>query len=342
MPNRMTGKIGFVEDVSQLPTDQERQCMLSVPRGAFNLQNWMDVYPRATLILKHMRGEEGLALMPPGGWRVDKISKFADWVTEGAPKMRGDQYSEFFRAIDGQTEYYDVYGSKNGLEDLGPFYNAFFGLDLLQGVWLDYIKLVPSTPLLQKQKKVLWNKVVTATLVPKVREGLLKIDEWLCSLVTSHFASSGQLDTDALFDAFSAFGTDSLPVDDDRVERVKALGDPTDYRLVNDFAKYHRMDSRAMWFFWFGHTQCSLVALQGTPTSRDTVRAALLAAIFVGQTTDTANRLGSNGNTRPAYKGTQGRHNILTTAQILLEDSSSAISEVEELYLIWAGSIPPQ
>lgn len=315
--------------------------MLSVPRGAFDLQNWTDVYPRAQLILKHMRGEDGLALMPPGGWPADKISQFSDWVSEGAPKRRGDHYASFFRAIDGQTEYYDVYGSAQGLENLGPFYTAFFGTDLLQGVWLDYIKLVPATPLLRKQKQALWAKVTTTALVPKIREGLLKIDDWLCSLVSTHFASAGQLDSDSLFDAFAAFGTDTLPLDDERVNLVRALGNPSDYRLVNDFAKYHRMDSRSMWFFWFGHIQCATAALQGVPTPYDGVRRALLAAIFVGQTTDTAYRSGSNGLTRPAYAGTQGRENILATAKVLLDDASSAVSEMEDLYHIWTGAIPP-
>jgi hypothetical protein len=338
----MSGKLGFVEDVSQLPTDQERQCMLSVPRGAFDLRSWTDVYPRAALILKHMRGEDGLALMPPGGWPADKVSQFSNWVNEGAPKRRGDEYGRFFRAIDGQTEYYDVYGSKEGLEDLGPFYRTFFGKDLLQGVWLDYMKIVPSTPLLLKQKQALWTKVTTTAQVPKIREGLLKIDEWLCSLVSAHFTFGGQLDFESLFDAFAAFGADVLPVDDDRAARVRALGDPSDYRLVNDFAKYHRMDSRSMWFFWFGHIQCVMAALQGASTPQDGVRTALLAALFVGQTTDTTYRVGSNGNTRPAYTGSQGRDNILTTARFLLQYASSAVSEMEELYLIWAGAIPPK
>jgi len=337
----MLGKLGFVEDVSHLPTEPERLCMKFLPRGAFDLHNWDDVHPRASLILKHIRGEDGLALMPPGGWPAEKITQFGEWVNDGAPKRRGEAYSAFFRAIDGQTEYHDAYGAKDGLEDLGPFYGAFFGPVLLQGVWFEYIKVVPSTPILRKRKLALWEDVKKTSLIPVIREGLLKIDDWLCSLVANHFEASGQLDSDALLDAFAAFGADVLPVDDDRVARVMALGNPKDRRLVNDFAKYHRMDTRALWFFWFGHIQCVISVLQGATTHHDETRMALLAAIFVGQTTDTAYRLGSNGKTRPAYTGDQGRGNILATARLLLADSGSAIAEMEELYLFWAGSIAP-
>lgn len=339
MPGRMLGQPGFQEDIAPLVTDQEQQCMKSVNRGAFDLKEWNNVAPRANLILQHLKGENGLALMPPGGWPQEKIAKFSSWVDEGTPKQRGERYSDFFRSIDGQTEYFDVYGSKEGLEDMGPYYSRFFGPGLLlQGPWLDYMKISPSTPILKKQKQELWNKVVSTANEANTEEGLIKIDEWLCSLVVSHFASNGNLDSESLFDAFSNFGADTLPLDDDRAQRVKNLNNPNDYRLVNNFAQFHRMDSRSMWFFWFGHLQCVRAALGARTTDRDGIRNALLASIFVGQTVDTAYREGSNRRTRPAYTGDGGKENIIKTANILLTDWDSAIEEMEELFLIWSGT----
>lgn len=170
--------------------------------------------------------------------------------------------------------------------------------------------------------------------------GLLKIDEWLCGIIVNRFGAHGALDTQALFDAFSRFGTDSLPVDEDRINRVRSLGNPDDYRLVNDYAPYHRMDTRSMWFYWFGHIQCVFAVLDGNDDPRRTARSALLSAIFAGQAFDTAYRQGSNGLTRSAYKGTSGASAILATAEILRDDPTSAIAEMEELFLIWSGLVP--
>lgn len=341
MQNRMNGKIGFLEDVSILTTDQEQQCMKAVNRGAFDLKVWSDVAPRAALILQHLRGQNGLALMPPEGWSGDKIAKFSSWIDEGVPKLRGEKYSAFFRAIDAQTEYFDVYGSKDGLEDMSPHYSRFFGKDLLlQGAWMDYMKISPATPILKKQKKLLWDKVVSFANDQQIKDSLLKIDEWLCSLIISHFSTDGEIDSESLLDAFSNFGGDTLPSDDDRLKRINDLNDPTDYRL--QFAQYHRMDSRVMWFFWFGHLHCVGAALGGEITERDHIRRALLAAIFVGQTVDTAYREGSNGKTRPAYKGDHGKESIISSAKVLLTDWDSAVEEMQELFLIWSGIIPPQ
>ncbi len=341
MLNRMTGGIGFVEDIATLVSDQEQLCMRSIPRGAFDLRDWAQVHSRVALIQKHLRAQDGLALMPPGGWPAAKITMFDNWVEEGAPKQRAAKYASFFRAIDAQTEYYDVYGQPEGLEDLGPYYGAFFGAALLQGVWQRYVSIVPSTPILKNRKKLLWEQVLVATENSQIRDGLLKIDEWLCTLVGTHFVSGNTLDDHALFDAFDAFGADRLPFDTDRADRVRALGDPSDYRLVNDLAQYHRMDSRSMWFYWFGHIQCTIAALKGIPTAHDATRSALLAAIFVGQTIDTAYRVGSDRRTRPAYTGPQGRSIILATAGVLLTDPESAMVEMEDLFLIAAGAIPP-
>jgi hypothetical protein len=278
--------------------------------------------------------------MPPEGWSADKIALFERWVTEGVPKLRADRYCEFFRSIDAQTEYFDVYGAVDGREDLGPFYQRFFG-PLLRTTWVEYLAVAPVTPILRKKRADLWAKVEVAVREPLVREGLLRIDEWLCSLVSSHFVSGGTIDLEALFDAFAAFGADILPPDNDRLARVQALNDPSDYRLVNDFALWHRMDSRSMWFFWFGHIQCTLLALQQSTTARDELRAALLAALFVGQTIDTSLRPGSNGLTRSAYKGIGGPQNILATAHALVGDPIMAVGEMEELYLMWVGVTTP-
>lgn len=342
MPKRMTGSIGFQEDVAALVEGHERQCMKSITRGAFDLNVWSEVNPRADLILQRLKGENGLAVMPPGGWPQEKIATFASWISEGTPKLRGQKYSNFFRAIDAQTEYYDVYGLIDGLENMRPNHDKFFGPELLQGPWIDYISISPVTPLLKKQKQAKWNQVVIAANNPNIKDGLLKIDEWLCSLVTSHFSSNGKVDTESLFDAFMNFGADTLPPDEDRAQRVVHLGNPSDPRIVGNFAQYHRMDSRIMWFFWFGHIQCVGAALGSTATDWDNVRDALLAAIFVGQTTDTAYRDGSNRKTRNAYTGTEGKQNILTTAEILSTDRASAIEEMEELFLMYSGKIPTQ
>jgi hypothetical protein len=337
----MTGTLGFEEDIRVIVDEADRKCMASVPRGSFDLWNWAQVQPRARLILRHLRGEDGLMRMPPAGWPDDKIQRFEAWVREGAPKRRASAYADFFRAIDAQTEYFDVYGSLDGLPNMEPFYDAFFGPDLLQGVWLRYMQVAPRTPVLKQQKRKLWDQVLEAITRPTVLEGLLGIDAWLCGLVESHFGSGESLDVHALFDAFSAFGRDALPTDEDRVRRVQALGKPGDRRLVEGFARYHRMDSRSMWFFWFGHLHCVFTALEGQDDPRREVRSALLAAIFVGQTFDTAFRTGSEGPTRPAYEGAEGAGTILATAEVLRDDPGTAIVEMEELFLIWSRRIPP-
>lgn len=342
MVTRMNGNLGFVEDISTLVSDQEQVCMKSLSRGGFDLRSWSDVEPRANLILQRLRGENGLALMPPGGWSAEKITRFENWVTEGKPKFRGDVYSGFFRSIDAQTEYFDVYGSNEGLEDMNPYYLRFFGRDplLLLNQWNEYMKLVPNTPILKKQKEAQWKKIVDFASDTNVKEGLLKIDEWLCGLIMQHFSLNEVLDVEMLFDAFARFGADLLPEDHDRVERVKRLGDPSDYRLTSDFARFHRMDSQSMWFVWFGHLHCTHAALGTINTGRETLRAILLAALFVGQTIDTAYRPGSNLKTRDAYKGDHGKEIILATAKILATDWDSATEEMEQLYHIWHGLVP--
>ncbi|MBX7086667.1 MAG: hypothetical protein K1X70_09580 [Leptospirales bacterium] len=295
--------------------------------------------------MQHLRGENGLALMPPGGWPPEKIAKFAAWVQEGSPKRRGDHYAAFFRAIDGQTEYYDVYGSREGLEDLNPYYERFFGNGLLlNGPWTDYIKLVAQTPILKKQKKALLDQVIQIAGTQSIKEGLLKIDTFLCTLAKIFFPAPTHegIDTDSLFDAFANFGSDRLPIDEDRVERVRGLNDPKDYRLVNDFARYHRLDTRSLWFFWFAHLHCTQLALGSTQTSDDRIRSHLLAAVFVGQTFDTAYRDGSNRKTRPAYLGEHGKTQILETAPLLSADWDAAVDEMQDLYHIWYGLMAPQ
>lgn len=339
--DRMIGTIGFEEDIRPIIDEADRLCMAAVPRGSFDLWSWSDVRGRASLILKHLRAEDGLMRMPPAGWPTEKIERFEAWVREGAPKRRGSRYADFFRAIDAQTEYFDVYGAREGLPDMEPFYLAFFPTPLLQGVWLQYVSIAPTTPLLKRSRAALWEEVLQTIARPAVLEGLIGIDHWLCGLVETHFGAGEALDVEALFDAFAAFGRDALPIDEDRVQRVRNLGRPDDRRLVNEFARYHRMDSRSMWFFWFGHLQCVFAALGGQDDPRRTVRSALLAAIFVGQTFDTVHRPGSEGPTRSAYSGVGGTAAILSTAQLLRGDPESTIAEMEELFLIWSRRIPP-
>jgi hypothetical protein len=337
----MLGSVGFEEDIRSIVTDTEHLCMASIPRGSFDLWNWDQVRSRAPLILRHLRAEDGLMRMPPTGWPEEKIARFEAWLREGLPKHRGGVYADFFRAIDAQTEYFDVYGTREGLDDMRPAYGTFFGSLLRQGPWKDYVRIVPSTELLRKRKRLLWDRVLQAIADPVVLNGLLRIDAWLCGLVEHHFRRDDALDTQALFDAFSRFGGDALPLDSDREQRVRALGNPGDYRLVDDYARFHRMDTREMWFNWFGHMQCVFAALAGGDDPRGPVRSALLAAIFVGQTFDTAYRQGSNGLTRPAYAGAGGSASILATAEVLRDDPESAMEEMEQLYLIWSGLVPP-
>ena len=338
---RMSGSIGFEEDIKAIIGEADRMCMASVPRGSFDLWDWDQVQPRAGLILRHLRAEDGLMRMPPAGWPDEKILRFESWVREGAPKLRAGKYADFFRAIDAQTEYFDVYGARDGRPDMGPHYGVFFRPLLQQGAWNEYIGIVPSTELLRKRKRTMWDKVLQAIADPVIASGLLEVDAWLCGLVEHHFGRGDALDAQALFDAFSRFGRDVLPLDPDREQRVRGLGRPDDYRLVSDFARFHRMDSPGMWFIWFGHLQCVFAAMSGGDDPRRSVRSALLAAIFAGQSFDTAYRQGSNRLTRPAYRGAGGEAAILSTAEMLRDDPDAAIEEMEALYLIWSGRMPP-
>ncbi len=340
---RMNGNIGFVEDIRNLVSEAERNCMSSVPRGSFDLHVWKDVRDRGDLILRHLRGENGLTLMPPGGWPPAKTETFESWLTEGTPKRRGEYYSEYFRAIDAQTEYFDVYGSAGGLENMAPFFSQFFGRGkLLNTSWKAYMDMVPSTPILERRKEQLWDQVIKDVSNPSVKESLLKIDEFILNLVVQFFGQKNdKVDQECLFDAYENFGRDSLPIDEDRVKKVEGLGNPNDYRLVNDFARFHRMDSRVMWFFWFGHLQCVKGALGEEVDSRHDLRTLLLAAIFTGQTIDAAFRQGSNNRTRAAYKGKDGLENIRATAKIIATDWDTGVAEMEDLYWIWSGKKEP-
>lgn len=58
--NRMQGGIGFLEDIIAIVDDNDRECMISVPRGNFDLHDYRDVRSRVNVISKHLRGIDGL------------------------------------------------------------------------------------------------------------------------------------------------------------------------------------------------------------------------------------------------------------------------------------------
>ena len=338
----MSGTIGFIEDIVSLVSNQDRLCMRSVSRGAFDLHDWISVKERGELILKHLRAEPGFARMPPQGWPQSSIDTFQVWVSEGGPKRRAERYSEFFRAIDAHTEYFDVYRADGNITDMGPFYSVFWGEGLLlQNQWLKYASVNPSTPILTAQKQHLWQQVVAECSKPQIRAALIAIDDFVCDLVRKMFSDVNTIDIEALCDAFAAFGEDTLPLDQDREDRVRALGNPSDYRLVNDFAKHHRMDTRELWFYWFGHLQCVKACISGQSDGNDTIRTALLAGLFSGQCHDTAFRLGSNRLTRSVYRDASGRQAIISTARIIASQWDAGVQEMETLYHMWKGRIPP-
>lgn len=333
----MQGDIGFTEDIVALVGEADRSCMKSVQRGSFDLFEYSEVQSRANLILKHLKGADGLPLMPPGGWPSSKIDKFDKWISEGMPKRRGSHFADFFSAIDGQTEYFDVYGADQGLPNMGPLYSLFFGNEkLLQKQWLDYTKINPVTPILRRKKELLWESVLEVAKDPEVKKGLLGIDDFILGLVAEYFGDD--VDFDSLIGAYEAFGRDTLPIDEERVDKVKALGNPSDYRLVNDFARFHRMDTRVMWFFWFGHLVCTRASLSDADDENHDIRTKLLAALFVGQVSDTAFREGSNRQTRMAYMGDGGMENIRSTAEFIANDWDAGVSEMEELFWMWSAT----
>jgi hypothetical protein len=71
------------------------------------------------------------------------------------------------------------------------------------------------------------------------------------------------------------------------------------------------------------------------------IRTALLAGLFAGQTHDAAFRLGSNRLTRSVYRDDSGRQAISSTARIIATQWDAGVQEMEVLYHMWKGRIPP-
>lgn len=335
----MHGNLGFHPNIINIIDPSDRACMMNLPRGAFDLHDWESVSVRASRITKHLRGLDGLPLMPPQGWPEQKIQSFESWTSEGAPAMSGAAYSSFFRDIDAQTEYFDVYGAPNGLEDMGAYYSLFWGRDLLlQAEWLQFFQNRASTPILAQQKAKKWIAAITAASQPAISNGILQIDSFICDAARRHFDHNGSFDRLACLDAFRRFGEDVLPEDEDRESRVRALDDPTDYRLVNNFARFHRMDTRMLWFYWFGHLQLAM-AIRTPNDPNEDIRKALVAGIFIGQVSDAAYREGSNRQTRPEYLADEQA--VWQTAVALCDDYDVAATEIQDLYYIWTQSPSP-
>lgn len=338
---RMTGSIGFHPHIVDLISNEERQCMLHLPRGGFDLHDWHSVAPRTEIIIKHLRRIDGFPVMPPpNGWPEAKIQLFEKWAQEGSPAQTGEVYAAFFRELDAYTEYFDTYGVELGLEDLGPYYSRIWGPGLLlQKEWLSYFETKATTPILRAQKERQWGKVLELTSREDISEAIIKIDGVICDLMEKHFLdASEQFNVPACLDAFRRFGEDILPSDEDRKQRVINLGNLSDRRLVSDFAPYHRMDTRKLWFFWFGHLQCAN-AILGSTDKRAFLRKALAASIFIGQVSDTAFREGSNRQTRSEYLN--DRTTVWQSATTLAEDFELASNEIQELYYIWSASQKP-
>lgn len=334
--NRMSGRLGFDQDIKLLISEGERACMLAT-RSGIDLHDWQTVSRRAEDISNHLKASPGYIQMPPGApWPPERIATFDAWVSEGSPLGTGDEYASFFRSIDARTEYFDVYNTDAGVTDLRPYYSQFWGSGkLLSDLWANWFHASQSTPILKNLKGRLWKKVTDALDASQaLQDAILKVDEAICELAFTHFTANGQFDPLRCLDAFRRFGADILPFDQDRVDRVTGLGDPEDYRLKNDFAGHHRMDTRELYFYWYGHLQ---IARSLTPAGDPygTVRDALAAGLLAGQISDTAFRQGSSRKTRPEYL--LSRETVWQTAVAVATDFEATSAELQELYYIFAA-----
>jgi hypothetical protein len=322
---RMVGDVGFAEDVVGLFTDGDRACMEDV----FDLGKWSDVRRVAREILRRVRlAVDESDHMPVGReWPQSHIDAFSAWVADDTPKMKGERYSAFFRALDAVTEYFDVYGHP-AADNLMPKVTKYFGRDSEPGrrkalnIWRAYAVIPDDDPTKAQEKQALDQELAHADVAAAIRD----VDAVLLGLVRTHWSSQGAPDHEMMLDALLRFGADRLPDDIDRLNRIRALNNPGDFRLT--YAQYHRMDSLIMWMNWMGHVECA-ISLYGRQHTDHGLRTQLLAALCLGYSADCVFR--NRGQTHAEYYGADGEARMWRKSLLLANDFDKARGEAHAL-----------
>jgi hypothetical protein len=248
-------------------------------------------------------------------------------MADGCPKRRGEAYAAFFRDLDTYTEYFDVYG-RPPAEDYMPAARIVMGN--IARPWLDYARIPADDASMAAQKANALNVVRAAIAVPASGTALARCDELLTMLIRKHFGGGGAIDYLAYLDCMCSFGRDVLPEDPDRLARLP----PGDGR--RSYALRHTMDGAALWFFWCGQADASVLSF-GEAHADHPLRVAMLAAAGVGSAMDYVFR--QRETTRAIYY-TGGAATIFAAGQRRLSDYPSALLEAHELWQIFNGDRP--
>lgn len=315
MAEHMVGNVGFEEDVKPLFRPEDQSCMIGF---GLDLWNWTQVRSRALGIQQKIVDDE----MPPDApWPEAQKQLFDNWIRDGRPLRRGEEYAAYFRDIDSYTEYWDKYRPETNGSVMATV-RKFFPGPLLDPAWMDYARASGTAG------EALALQVLTAVLnQAEIRDAVLAIDDLVVGLVEQHFPSASGAATARYLDAMERFGRDQLPLDADRDSRI----DPGDSRKAH--AQFHRMDGSIMWFMWAGHLECAIM-LRGEADPRHPTRTAMLAAACLGCSMDFVFRDGRPPS-RPEYQRNEPTaQSIRLRAGTFIGNSQAAAREMHELFRI--------
>jgi hypothetical protein len=319
----MNGTVGFDEDIEGLFRQDDRDCMLANSFPPFDLADWESVRSAAQRIAERLEAGD----MPPDGpWPPERVQLFKAWITEGAPKRRGNGYAAFFVDLDSYTEYWREYRPETNGRFMAPIRQVIF--PRLLPLWRNYVLAGPQ------DKPRFQQDLITVLNEPAVSQAVTLIDGLLLELVGQHFSGADGLDRKAAIEAQLLFGKDELPLDPARDARIPT-GDPR-----KPFAKFHRMDGAIMWFNWAAHIECSVLLL-GEGATGHGIRTAQLAGICGGSSMDFTfrdNRL----PTRPEYRRNDAtEREIRRKTETIATSWTQAVDECHELFGIAAHNFLP-
>jgi hypothetical protein len=320
----MQGDIGFIEDIVVLFTPGDKTCMEFI----LSLDSWSDVRRAAREILRRLRLDQGVSGHMPVGrtWPPADIDRFAKWIDEGTPKVRGERYAAYFRDLDAVTQYFNVYG-RPPADNLMPAVSKYFGRDDVPGrrkalnIWRDYAIIPDDDPTKATERQALEQELAQ----PDVASAVKTVDAALLDNVRKYWFLAGSLDREVMLEAFLRFGADRLPEDNDRVTRVTNFN-PADPRIP--FALHHRMDGQVMWMNWMGHVECAATVFGATHADHG-LRTVFFSALCLGYSADAVFR--NRGQTRPEYYQADGEDRMWRKSVLLANDFDKARAEAHEL-----------
>jgi hypothetical protein len=325
MADRMQGDIGFIEDIVGLFTAGDRKCMELM----LLLDSWSDVRAAAREILRRLGLDQGVSAHMPVGrtWPQADIDRFAKWIDEGTPKVRGERYAAYFRDLDAVTQYFDVYG-RPPADNLKPAYDKYFGRNDEPGrrkalnIWRNYAIIPDDDPTKATERQALEQELAQ----PDVASAVKTVDAAMLDNVRKYWFFAGALDREVMLEAFLRFGADRLPEDNDRLTRIQNLNDPNDPRL--NTALLHRMDGQIMWMNWMGHVECAATVFGPTHADHG-LRTVFFSALCLGYSADAVFR--KRGQTHPEYYQPDGEDRMWRKSVLIANDFDKARAEAHEL-----------